>query len=221
MLIFMSLFACASITTVPLDALTAPQARVWVQQTTSGWSVFSDVEVPVDRGCGDLSDLEEVLFNGEPAADLSPGRKLDGACEAPQARADLAPFEGELLVEWVAGGATRTLAVEAATGPTNLRLSSPENGIIDAEQDIVLSWDSPPSMEAIRVIAQGPDGTVHMFDGDSQGTDFVISDHPIKGELGRLELNRRDWTPAITECPEDWDCLLWDAVWDGPMAIAL
>lgn len=220
MTIFMSLFACASITTVPLADLDSPQARVWVQQTTSGWSVFSDVEVPVDRGCGDLYDLEDVLFNGV-VGERSPGRKLDGECEAPQARAELDPFEGELLVEWVAGGATRTLSVEAATGPTNLRLSSPENGIIDAEQDIVLSWDSPASLEAVRVIAQGPDGTVHIFDGDSEGTDFVIADHPIVGELGRLELNRRDWVPAIRTCPEGWDCSVWDAVWDGPMVLDL
>lgn len=217
---FLNVLACAP-TTLPLGELSATQARVWIQQTTTGWSVFSDVEVPVDRGCGDLSDLVDVRFNGVSAADLSPGRKLDGECEAPQARADLDPFEGELLVEWEAGSLSQSVLVQAATGPTNLRLTSPENGIIDAEQDIVLSWDSPPSMEAIRVIAQGPDGTVHMFDGDSQGTDFVISDHPIKGELGRLELNRRDWSPAITECPEGWDCLLWDAVWDGPMILEL
>ena len=219
-MLFLSLFACASTTLVPMGDLDDSSARVWLQQTTVGWSLFSDIEVPTDRGCGDLSDLQQVSFNGEPAS-LRAARKLDGECEGPQASADLADFEGELTVEWVADSGTRTVVVEAATGPTNLRLSSPENGVIDAQQDIVLSWDSPASLEEVRVIAQGPDGVVHMFDGDSSGTDFIISDPPITGVIGRLELNRRDWVPSISSCPEGWDCSVLDAVWDGPMLVPL
>ncbi|MFT5584052.1 MAG: hypothetical protein ACI9VR_001637 [Cognaticolwellia sp.] len=219
-MLFLSLFACAPTTLVPLGDLESSNARVWLQQTSSGWSLFSDVEVPVDRGCGDLSDLESVTFNGESAA-LRAARKIDGECEGPQASIDLADFEGELSVEWVAESGTRALAVKAATGPTNLRLSSPENGIVDADQDIVLSWDSPPSMEEVRVIAQGPDGIVQMFDGDSVGTDFIVSGHPIKGKLGRLEFNRMDWVPSISECPDGWSCNVWDAIWDGPMLVPL
>ena len=219
-MLFLSLFACAPTTLIPMGDLNDSAARVWLQQTTNGWSLFSDVEVPADRGCGDLGDLQEVLFNGEPAA-LRAARKIDGECEGPQASADLAAFEGELIVEWVADSGTQTLVVEAATGPTNLRLSSPENGIVDAQQDIVVSWDSPASLQEIRMIAQGPDGTVHMFDGDSSGTDFVISGHPINGVIGRLELNRRDWVPSISSCPEGWSCSVWDAVWDGPMRVPL
>ena len=146
---------------------------------------------------------------------------MDGECEGPQASVDVADFEGELMVEWVADSGTRTVVVEAATGPTNLRLSSPENGIVDADQDIVITWDSPASLEQIRVIGQGPDGVVHMFDGDSTGTDFVIADHPIVGVIGRLELNRRDWVPSISSCEEGWSCEVWDAVWDGAMTVPL
>ena len=218
-MLFLSLFACAP-TLVPLGELESSSARVWLQQLSSGWSVFSDVEVPADRGCGDLSDLESVTFNGEPAV-VRAARKVDGECQAPQASLELVDFEGELSVEWVADSGTRTLVLQAATGPTNLRLSSPENGIIDADQDIVLSWDSPASMEDVRVIAQGPDGIVHMFNGDSVGTDFILSAHPIQGVLGRLEFNRMDWVPSISECPEGWSCRVWDAIWDGPMVVPL
>jgi hypothetical protein len=219
-MLFLSLFACAPITRIPLGDLEETTARVWLLQTANGWSLFSDVQVPADRGCGDLSDLEGVSFNGEFAV-LSPARKLDGECEGPQASVDVADFEGELMVEWVADSGTRTVVVEAATGPTNLRLSSPENGIVDADQDIVITWDSPASLEQIRVIGQGPDGVVHMFDGDSTGTDFVIADHPIVGVIGRLELNRRDWVPSISSCEEGWSCEVWDAVWDGAMTVPL
>lgn len=219
-MLFLSLFACASTTYVNLSELSDSAARVWIQQTTTGWSAFSDVEVPADKGCGDLLDLQEVRFNGEPAT-LRAARKIDGECEGPQASVELPDFEGELRVEWVADSLTQSVVVEAATGPTNVRLSSPENGIIDNGQDIVIRWDSPALLAEVRVIAQGPDGAVHIFDGDSSGSDFIITDHPIKGELGRLELNRMDWVPSISGCPEGWSCSVWDAVWDGPMVVPL
>ena len=219
-MLFLSLFACAPINPrIPVGrSWSRPTARVWLlSRPANGWSLFSDVQVPADRGCGDLSDLQAVTFNGEPRCPAVAARKVDGECEGPQASVDLADFEGELTVEWVADSGTRTLVVEAATGPTNLRLSSPENGIVDAEQDIVVSWDSVrPRMEEIRVIGQGPDGVVHMFDGDSTGHRLCDLRSPHQRR------DRAAWsstvgtgTPSITSCPEGWSCEVWDAVWDG------